>query len=194
MSDHTVPLIANDAGNRKRATAAPEYAQSHAIASGVLRDVRRAASLVDPALETSVPTTNPRAVAQVEWEGYLKRIRLEPGALWLSVPLSACVSEGDQVRLQDGDAWVICKNGECQFLRPYLEKEVLRIGGLEINVLVKETTEEQEHVACASLADFHYRGHKKHGRTARLIVRTFHPLYPIVIGYISELSASLHRL
>jgi ABC-type lipoprotein export system ATPase subunit/GNAT superfamily N-acetyltransferase len=123
-------------------------------------------------------------VAAVNREGHLKRLRLEPGSRWLEVPLSACVSSGDQVRIVNEKAWVRCKNGECQFLQPYLASDVLRLGGLSQEVLVKEITEPEEDVAYRSLADYHYRGHRIHGRTARLIMRTFHPSYPKVIGYI----------
>ena len=62
--------------------------------------------------------------------------------------------------------------------------EVLHVGGTELGVLIKEITEPEEHSAYEALADYHYRGHCLHGRTAKLIVRTFHPAYPTVIGYI----------
>jgi hypothetical protein len=57
-------------------------------------------------------------------------------------------------------------------------------GGIRLEILIKEVTEPEEYHAYKALADFHYRGHLIHGRTARLIVRTFHPTYPKVIGYI----------
>lgn len=123
-------------------------------------------------------------VAAVTWKGHLKCLRLEPGTRWLDVPLSACVSTGDQVRIINDKAWVLCKNGGCQFLPPYCAPDVLRLGGLTQKVLVKEITEPEEDAAYRSLADYHYRGHRIHGRTARLIIRTFHPGYPKVIGYI----------
>jgi ABC-type ATPase with predicted acetyltransferase domain len=123
-------------------------------------------------------------VVAVNWKGHLKRLRLEPGAKRLNVPLSACVSAGDRVRIVNGRAWVLCKNGECQFLPPYCTPDVVSLGGIKQEVLVKEITEPEEHVAYRSLADYHYRGHTIHGRTARLVIRTFHPGYPKVIGYI----------
>ena len=124
------------------------------------------------------------SVAGVRWKGHRKRLRLEPGSRWLDVPLSACVSSGDQIHISSREAWVLCKNGECRFLPPYSVPDVLRIGGIRQEVLVKEVTEAEEHAAYKSLADYHYRGHVIHGRTARLIVRTFHAGYPTVIGYV----------
>jgi hypothetical protein len=123
-------------------------------------------------------------VKSVNWKGHLKRLRLEPGPVMLDVPLSACVTQGDEVYLEAGDAWVIGKNGDCQFLQPYVAPDVIRLGGVQREVLVKEITEEEEDAAYRALADCHYRGKSIHGRTARLIVRTFHSSYPKVIGYI----------
>jgi hypothetical protein len=39
-------------------------------------------------------------VSSVNWKGHLKRLTLHPGSQWLTVPLPACVSTGDQVRLR----------------------------------------------------------------------------------------------
>ena len=116
-----------------------------------------------------------RQVAAVNWKGHTKRLRLEPGGLTLDVPLSACVTKGDRLRSESGDVWVIGKNGDCKILQPYIVPDVVNLGGVELEVLVKEVTEEEEHVGYQALADYHYRGKAIHGRTARLIVRTFHP-------------------
>jgi len=123
-------------------------------------------------------------VSSVGWKRHIKRLTLQPDEQKLTVPLSACVSAGDKIRVVNGDAWVICKNGEAQILHPYVAEDTLRLGGIRLEVLIKEITELQEYQAYRALADFHYRGHLLHGRTARLIVRTFHPTYPRVIGYI----------
>ena len=123
-------------------------------------------------------------VATVNWKGHTKRLRLEPGGLLLNVPLSACVTKGDRVRYGSGDVWVIGKNGDCKILQPYIVPDVVNLGGGQLEVLVKEVTEQEEHVGYQALADYHYRGKVIHGRTARLIVRTFHPKYPKVLGYI----------
>ena len=103
---------------------------------------------------------------------------------YVTVPLSACVSKGDTVKLGRVDAWVVCKNGEAQILRPYISEELITIGNVKLEMLIKEITEKEEHAAYVSLANFHYRGHMIYGRTAKLIVRTFHSSYPKVIGYV----------
>ena len=123
-------------------------------------------------------------VATVNWKGHKKRLRLEPGGLMLDVPLSACVTKGDRVRVEAGDVWVIGKNGDCKILQPYVVPDMVNLGRVELEVLVKEVTEDEEHIGYQALADYHYRGKVIHGRTARLIVRTFHPKYPKVLGYI----------
>jgi ABC-type ATPase with predicted acetyltransferase domain/uncharacterized protein YqfB (UPF0267 family) len=123
-------------------------------------------------------------VDSVSWKGHLKRIRIEPFGGFITLPLSACVSKGDSIRLVNGSAWVICKNGESQFIGPYFVREKIRLGSIQFEVLIKEITELEEHKAYISLAELHYRGHIIHGRTARLIIRTHHPAYPKVIGYI----------
>jgi hypothetical protein len=117
-------------------------------------------------------------VSSVGWKGHIKRLILQPDGQKLTVPLSACVSTGDKIRIVNGDTWVICKNGEAQILQPFVPEDTLRLGGIRLEILIKEITEPQEYQAYRALADFHYRGHLLHGRTARLIVRTFHPTYP----------------
>ncbi len=123
-------------------------------------------------------------VAAVNWRAHTKRLRLNPGGQNLDVPLSACVTQGDHVRFESGDVWMIGKNGDCKILQPYAESDVVKLGGVQIEVLVKEVTDHEEHIGYQALADYHYRGKAIHGRTARLIVRTFHPQYPKVLGYI----------
>jgi hypothetical protein len=123
-------------------------------------------------------------VSSVNWKGYLKRLTLQPGPQWLTVPLSACVSTGDRVRLTDEGAWVICQNGQAQILQPYAARETVALGGLQVEAVVKEITEPGEHNAYQSLAEYHYRDSLIHGRTARLIVCAFHPLFPQVLSYV----------
>jgi len=123
-------------------------------------------------------------VVSVKHEGHLKRIRLEPGGLSLSVPLSACAGEGDTVNLSNGEALVTCANGLSQFMPVFVAKEKLTLGNLKIDLLIKEITEREEYEAVQSLAEYHYRGSKLHGRTAVLVARNSDPRYPQVLGYI----------
>jgi hypothetical protein len=123
-------------------------------------------------------------VSSVNWKGHLKRLTLQPGPHWLTLPLSSCVSTGDRVRLTDEEAWVICQNRQAQILQPYAARETLALDGLQVEAVVKEITESDEHNAYKSLAEYHYRDSVIHGRTARLIVCAFHPLFPQVLGYV----------
>lgn len=124
------------------------------------------------------------SVTSVSWRGHLKRIKLQSGARSIELPLSACVTSGDRLLKQGHRAWVPCDNGDCQILPTYASSARLKLGNLAVNVIVKEVTESEEHAAYQHLADLHYRGNTVHGRTARLIVRTFDPAYPCVIGFI----------
>jgi hypothetical protein len=76
-------------------------------------------------------------VSSVNWNSHVKRLTLHPGGYRLMMPLSACVSTGDKIRLAAGDAWAVCKNGETQILRPYVATDTLRLGGIRLDILVK---------------------------------------------------------
>lgn len=102
----------------------------------------------------------------------------------LQVPLSACVSTGDRVRFNGGQAYVPCKNGDCQILEPYCEKVTLKLGQERLDAVIKEITDFDEHQAYKSLSNYHYRGHEIFGRTSRLAIRLFHRSYPTLIGFI----------
>ena len=114
----------------------------------------------------------------VGWKGHSKRLKLENNGQYLDVPLSACVGKGDTVKISNGDAWVVCNNGLCQILPVFIARDELYLGDSRIELLVKEITESEEYEAVQSLATYHYRDSKLHGRTARIIARAFHPLYP----------------
>lgn len=120
----------------------------------------------------------------------LKEIYLDDGTTLL-LPRSAWVSEGDHVELTEDSAWVVCKNGLSQIFPSYAAREQLRVGGLDLEILIKEITEPEEFAAYQSLTHFHYRSRTLYGRTSTLIVRNFHPIYPKVIGYI-ELTSSFY--
>lgn len=123
-------------------------------------------------------------VISINWKTHLKTLRLEPGAILLNVPLSACVGTGDNIQLRNGEARVVCKNGLCQFLPVFVAYDTLHLGNSKIELLIKEITEAEEYDAVQSLTAYHYRGSRLHGRTTRIIARSYHPLYPQVLGYI----------
>ena len=135
-------------------------------------------------------------VKNVHWKGHFKRLSLvltdqvneetkkQHGSEYLDVPLSACVSGGDTVFVDGPRVFVRCRNGDAQLAPAYLSREKLSVGGLEVDLLVKEITQAEEHLSCISLAKFHYRDQPLFGRTSRLIARTFHPAYPKVLGYL----------
>ncbi|MDK3157331.1 GNAT family N-acetyltransferase [Kamptonema cortianum] len=130
-------------------------------------------------------------VDSINWKGHYKRLRLEPGTRYLDVPLSACVTEGDQIFRSKAAVEVICKHGSVNILPSYTAIEKLYLGDLEIDVAIKEITQSEEYNAYQSLSDFHYRGNSLFGRTSRLIIRSFYPLFPKVLGYI-ELTSPLY--
>ena len=66
----------------------------------------------------------------------------------------------------------------------YAVREDLQAGNLILEFVIKEITEPDEFAAYQALSEFHYRERTLHGRTARLVVRSFHPIYPKVVGYI----------
>lgn len=134
--------------------------------------------------ETASPAPLELEVAAVSWKGHVKRLRLEPGRTWLDVPRSACLAKGDKLLKEHNKLSVPCDNGTCQILPIYASSTTLFLGGLKLPVLIKEITDSEEHSAYAHLTDLHYRGQTVHGRTAKLIVRTFDPAYPLVIGFI----------
>lgn len=124
-----------------------------------------------------------RLVERVAWRKHLKEIFLE-GGLSIKLPRSACVSDGDNVVLDEDGAQVSCKNGTIRILPTYAAVEKVSVGSLDLDFVVKEITESEEFEAYEALTQFHYRGRSLFGRTARLVVRNFHPIYPKVIGYI----------
>ncbi len=123
-------------------------------------------------------------VTSVVYKGFLKKIRVMPDNQILTLPSSACVSKGDTILLGTEQASIKCKNGEIKISPSYSEVEKFQIGNLNFDFLIKEISTQEEYDGYRSLADLHYRGHALHGRTARLIVRSFDQECPQVIGYI----------
>ena len=64
--------------------------------------------------------------------------------------------------------WVPCDNGMCQVLPAYASFVGLKLGGLRLDVLIKEITEADEHAGYEHLGNLHYRGHTIHGRTREI--------------------------
>jgi len=102
----------------------------------------------------------------------------------LAVPRSACVTAGDRVLVNGAEAYVKCVDGRAQLLPSYLAFEEVDLGGLKLELIIKEITETEELAACQSLVRFHYRDQPLFGRTSKLVVQCFHPNYPRTIGYI----------
>lgn len=130
-------------------------------------------------------------VSSIIWKGHYKRLKLEPTSQYLDVPLSACVTKGDRLLQSNADVQVVCDQGTVTILPSYTAIETMRLGDLEIDLVVKEITQLEEFSAYQSLSDFHYRGHTLFGRTSRLILRSFYPLFPTVLGYI-EITSPLY--
>ena len=126
-----------------------------------------------------------------EWNNKLKTIVLSPGDIRLTVPLSGCVAKKDIVVIKEDGVFVQCRNGLSQLLPSFVAYDCIKLGGHNLDILVKEITTTEEYEAYESLADYHYRDASSAGRYARLIIRSFHPLYPTVIGYI-ELSTTFY--
>lgn len=122
---------------------------------------------------------------------HMKEVELDDETTTLLLPRSAAVAIGDRVELTEDSAWVLCKNGQAQIFPSYAAREQLRVGGLDLEFLIKEITEPEELAAYQALTQFHYRSRTLYGRTAPLIIRNFHPIYPKVIGYI-ELTSSFY--
>lgn len=123
-------------------------------------------------------------VTNVTWKGHFKRLSLDSGRKYLNVPLSACVTKGDLITIQGTNAWVTCHTGRCRILQPYLEKEATNLGGVKLDLFVKEITSASEYTAYKTLSRFHYRNKQLHGRTSKLVVRCPEPDSPPVLGYI----------
>jgi ABC-type phosphate/phosphonate transport system ATPase subunit/GNAT superfamily N-acetyltransferase len=110
-------------------------------------------------------------------------IRLSDGQV-LSVSVSSCVGENDEIVEKNGHYFVPCLNGLAQLLPLYLKPDTLRCGGIVVPLKIKEIETREEYDSFQQLSEFHYRGHRLHGRTSALMATTEYPLLPRVIGYI----------
>jgi ABC-type phosphate/phosphonate transport system ATPase subunit/GNAT superfamily N-acetyltransferase len=127
---------------------------------------------------------NSFTVRRIVSRNHLKEVFFNESKAKLQLPRSACVTDGDVVEFNKNNVSVVCENGRAQLLPIYFASENLQIGNLNLEFLFKEITESEEQAAYKALTQFHYRTHVLFGRTARLVVRNFHPLYPKIIGYI----------
>lgn len=122
-------------------------------------------------------------VESINWKSPRKIIRLSDGQV-LSLSVSSCVGENDEVIERDGHYFVPCLNGDAQILPLYLKSDTLRCGGVVVPLKIKEIETEHEYESFQQLSEFHYRGHRLHGRTSVLIATTDYPLLPAVLGYV----------
>jgi hypothetical protein len=122
-------------------------------------------------------------VDSINWKSPRKLARLSDGQV-LSLSISSCVGRKDEVTERDGCYYVSCLNGDAQILPLYLRSDTLRCGGVVIPLTVKEIETPHEYESFQQLSEFHYRGHRLHGRTSVLIATTEYPLLPTVLGYV----------
>lgn len=127
--------------------------------------------------------SRPLKVLSINWKTPQKLVRLSDGQK-LTVSVSSCVGDQDNIIERDGGYYVPCENGEAQLLPLYLRSDTLRCGGIVVPLKVKEVETQQEYESFQQLSEFHYRGHRLHGRTSILIATAAYPLLPAVMGYI----------
>src|SRR5690349_8334965 len=116
-------------------------------------------------------------VRTVQWHDHRKTIRLKDGKT-LSLPRSACVTTGERVQTDGERLYVVCENGRATLSPSYSARDQICVGSLKMELIIKEITEQDEIDAYRALTAFHYRDRPLFGRTARLVVRCFHPVYP----------------
>lgn len=98
--------------------------------------------------------------------------------------ISSCVDKSSKITINDSSVTVKCKNGVVQIHPSYCQKEVTKIGGYSIELLIKEITDSDEIRSYESLSQFHYKGQQLFGRTSVLIATSTTPYLPKVLGYI----------
>lgn len=105
-------------------------------------------------------------------------------AISFDLAISSCVDRSNNVNINDSNITVKCKNGVTQIHPSYCEKEITKIGGYSIELLIKEITDSDELKSYQSLSQFHYKGQELFGRTSVLIATSTTPYLPRVLGYI----------
>lgn len=122
-------------------------------------------------------------VKSIDWKSPQKLVRLSDGQV-LPLSISSCIGETDEVFERNGRFYVKCHNGDALVVPLYVAADALRCGGIIIPLKIKEVETAKEYECFQQLSEFHYRGHRLHGRTAVLIATTEYPLLPTVLGYI----------
>jgi ABC-type dipeptide/oligopeptide/nickel transport system ATPase subunit/GNAT superfamily N-acetyltransferase len=122
-------------------------------------------------------------VKRIKFCGYSKEVQLNTGEV-LSVSTSTCVDENSIIEENDNQKFVRCYNGLVPLSQAFKKKERLAIGGLSIDIIVKEITTAKEVTSYESLSNFHYKGRRLFGRSSILVATSNTPYLPHVLGYI----------
>jgi ABC-type ATPase with predicted acetyltransferase domain len=95
------------------------------------------------------------------------------------------VTYDDRVEIGvDRSVRVVCQNGKAKIFPSFWARSVLRIGGRNVPLQIKEITTEAELEAYEKLSGLHYRNKSKHGRAAVLVAKTSDKSFPPILGYI----------
>lgn len=101
-----------------------------------------------------------------------------------SLPASSAVDKNCTIIKQNTGLSVECHNGNVQLLPTYHKRDKITLGGLILELIVKEITDGEDMQSYKALAKFHYKDRDIFGRTAILVATTSTPYLPKVIGYI----------
>lgn len=123
--------------------------------------------------------SKPLSVLSIDWKTPQKLIRLSDGQI-LTVSVSSCVGDQDEVIERDGGYYVPCENGYAQLLPLYLRSDTLRCGGIVIPLKVKELETDQEYESFGQLSEFHYR----EGRFLLYLAVLFVWIFPAVLVWL----------
>jgi ABC-type ATPase with predicted acetyltransferase domain len=107
------------------------------------------------------------------------------------VPRYASVGEGDDVVIRNPEIVVCCSNGDAQIHPSYNRPELLRTGGFETTLHIKEITTVDEMKSYRYLSEFHYRNKGLYGRKAVLVAVSRNEKFPNVLGYVELTTAFL---
>ena len=129
-----------------------------------------------------------RKVVSVNLNTNLKQVKFNNVKLILH--RYACIAKGNIVlQKKEGTRsnlirYVQCTNGLAQLTPIYQRKDIVKIGNLNLPVLVKEIETREEIQGYETLTVYHYRNKNSHGRKVPLIIVCKDALFPLVLGYI----------